>query len=451
MPARSNVSRVFHRSLRAHFPEAQLARGAYITDASGKQYLDASGGAAVSCLGHGHPKIVAAIKDQLDRMAFAHTSFFTSHPAEELAAILSDKAPGGRWRVYFVSGGSEANEAALKLARQVQVERGEGGRDHFISRQFSYHGNTLGALSVGGRMSNLELYGPVLMPNVRRIMPCYAYRWKEAGETDEAFGLRAARALEEAILALGPGRAIAFIAETVVGATLGCVPAVPGYFTQIRRICDDHGLIMIVDEVMCGMGRCGTLYACEAEGVVPDIITLAKGIAAGYQPLGAMLVREELVEVIERGSGAFVHGHTYVGHAAACAAGLAVQKVFAEEAMVPRVARLGARLRARLEACFGDHPNVGDIRGRGLFQAIEIVASRATKEPFPAALRLAGRIKERAMANGLICYPFSGGADGKRGDHVLLAPPFIVTDVQLDELTGKLSRSLDEAIAEARG
>jgi adenosylmethionine-8-amino-7-oxononanoate aminotransferase len=352
---------------------------------------------------------------------------------------------------YFLSGGSEANEAALKLARQIQVERGEPTRDHFISRQFSYHGNTLGALSVGGRLANQELFGPILLPNVRKIMPCFSYRWKDEGEDDTAFGQRAARALEDEIASLGPKRAIAFIAETVVGATLGCVPAVPGYFKEIRRICDEHGALMILDEVMCGMGRCGTLFACEAEGVVPDIITIAKGIAAGYQPLGAMLVREGLVEEIEKGTGAFMHGHTYVGHATACAAGLAVQEVFEEQQIVPRVARLGAKFRARLEACFGDHPNVGNLRGRGLFQGLEIVANRASKEPFPAEYGIARRLKARAMDNGLICYPFAGTADGKRGDHVLLAPPFIISEDQLDELCGKLSRSLDEAIAEARG
>jgi adenosylmethionine-8-amino-7-oxononanoate aminotransferase len=449
--ARSNVSRVFHRSLTAPFPEAAAAQGAYISDASGRQYLDASGGAAVSCLGHGHPQVIAAIKDQLDRMAFAHTSFFSNHPAEALAEKLSAKAPGGDWRVYFLSGGSEANEAALKLARQIQVERGEATRDHFVSRQFSYHGNTLGALSVGDRASNLELFGPILLPNVRKIMPCFSYRWKEEGEDDKAFGLRSAGALEAELAELGERRAIAFIAETVVGATLGCVPPVPGYFKEIRRICDAHGALMILDEVMCGMGRCGTLFACEAEGVVPDIITIAKGIAGGYQPLGAMLVREGLVEEIEKGSGAFVHGHTYVGHATACAAGLAVQEVFEDQQLVPQVARLGAKFRARLEACFGDHPNVGDLRGRGLFQGLEIVANRASKEPFPADHAIARRLKARAMENGLICYPMAGTVDGKRGDHVLLAPPFIISEDQLDEICGKLSRSLDEAIAEARG
>jgi len=437
MPSRPNVSRVFHRSLVQQFPEASSARGAYITDAAGKQYLDASGGAAVSCLGHGHPKVIAAVTHQLQRMAFAHTSFFTNEPAERLAEILSSKAPGGEWRVYYLSGGSEANEAALKLARQLHVERGETSRDTFISRRLSYHGNTLGALSVGGRTAHLATFGPILLPNVRKIEPCFAYRWKHEGESDEDYALRSARALEEEIADLGEGRAIAFIAETVVGATLGAVPPVPGYFKEIRRICDEHGVFMILDEVMCGMGRCGTLFACEADGVVPDMISLAKGLGAGYQPIGALMVREELAEVIEKGSGAFIHGHTYVGHATACAAGLAVQHAFEEENLIARVAEMG------------DHPHVGDLRGRGLFRGVELVAKRATKEPFPPAKRLAARVKAQAMANGLICYPFAGTVDGTKGDHVLLAPPFIITDAQIGELTDKLARSIDEAIAAA--
>jgi adenosylmethionine-8-amino-7-oxononanoate aminotransferase len=449
MTARPNVSRVFHRSLVHEFPEARAAKGAYITDATGKQYFDASGGAAVSCLGHGHPKIIAAITHQLERMAFAHTSFFTNEPAERLAEILSAKAPGGEWRIYYLSGGSEANEAALKLARQLHVERGESGRDTFVSRRFSYHGNTLGALSVGGRTAHLPTFGAILLPNVRKIDPCFAYRWKEEGESESDYGLRAARALEREIEDLGEGRAIAFIAETVVGATLGAVPPVPGYFKEIRRICDRHGLFMILDEVMCGMGRCGTLFACEQDGVVPDMISLAKGLGAGYQPIGALMVREELAEVIEKGSGAFSHGHTYVGHATACAAGLAVQEVFEEEGLVPRVAAMGARLKAALEERFAPHPHVGDVRGRGLFLAVEVVADRATKAAFPPSLGLAMRIKARAMTNGLICYPFSGTVDGTAGDHVLLAPPFIISDGQIEELVDKLSRSIDEAIGEA--
>jgi adenosylmethionine-8-amino-7-oxononanoate aminotransferase len=448
MTSRPNVSRVFHRSLVQQYPEARSAHGAYITDATGKQYLDASGGAAVSCLGHGHPRIIAAIVHQLERMAFAHTSFFTNEPAERLAEILSAKAPGGGWRVYYLSGGSEANEAALKLARQLHVERGETGGDTFISRRFSYHGNTLGALSVGGRTAHLGTFGPILLPNVRKIEPCFAYRCKHDGESDTDYGLRAARALEREIADLGEGRAIAFIAETVVGATLGAVPPAPGYFKEIRRICDEHGLYMILDEVMCGMGRSGTLFSCEQDGVVPDMISLAKGLGAGYQPIGALMVREELAEVIEKGSGAFNHGHTYVGHATACAAGLAVQQVFEEDGLIPRVAVMGDRLADALAARFDSHPHVGDVRGRGLFRGVELVADRASKEPFPVSHRLAARLKARAMDNGLICYPMAGTADGAAGDHVLLAPPFVITDAQIEELVDKLARSIDEVIAQ---
>ncbi len=447
MSSRPNASRVFHRSLTHDIPQADFATGATIVDTNGKTYLDASSGAAVSSLGHGNARVIAAIKAQLDRMAFAHNSFLTSEPAERLAEKLSIKAPGGAWRVYYLSGGSEATEAALKLARQIQVERGEASRDMLLSRRFSYHGNTLGALSVSGRGSSLGLYGPILVPNVRRVAPCYAYRLREEGETLEEYGLRAAGTLEAEIEGLGQKRAISFIAETVSGATLGCVPPTPGYFKEIRRICDEHGVLMILDEVMCGMGRCGTLFACEQDGVVPDMITIAKGLGGGYQPIGALMVREELVEILEKGSGAFSHGHTYVAHATACAAGLAVQEVLEEERLVERVAQLAPVLRRRLIETFGEHPNVGDIRGRGFFQGIELVADRATKEPFPSEARLAARIKARAMENGLICYPFAGNVDGSRGDHVLLAPPFIISEAQIDELCDKLSRSIDEVIA----
>ncbi|MGI9413762.1 MAG: aspartate aminotransferase family protein, partial [Hyphomicrobiales bacterium] len=399
--------------------------------------------------GHSDRRIVQAIKDQLDRLAFAHTSFFTNAPAEELAEVLSDKAQGGTWRTYFLSGGSEANETALKLARQIQVERGQATRDHFIAREQSYHGNTLGALAVGGNPKRKKIYQPILNPNVRHIMPCYAYRHQADGESAEAFGLRAAGALETEIAALGPDRAIAFVAETVVGSTLGAVPPAPGYFKEIRRICDAHGVLMILDEVMSGMGRTGSLSACEQDGVVPDMIALAKGLGAGYQPIGALMVREELAAEIERGSGFFQHGHTYIGHATACAGALAVQKAFEDDRLMVRVAEMGGKLEAALQGRFGDHPHVGDIRGRGLFRGVELVGDRETGEPFDPGLRVAASLKKIAMANGLICYPDSGTVDGTRGDHVLLAPPFIITEAQIGELVDKLALSIDEAIAQA--
>jgi len=447
MSKSSNVSRIFHRQLRASYPTATGAAGVYFEDASGKRYIDASGGAAVSCLGHGHPRVIEAVKAQLDRLAFAHTAFFTNEPAEQLADWLVQRAPDGFGRVYFLSGGSEANEAALKLARQIQVERGESGRDHFISRHQSYHGNTLGALSVSGNPKRRQLYEPILIGNVAHAEPCYAYRHQAAGETEEEYALRAARTLEDQITTLGPGRVIAFVAETVVGATMGAVPPAKGYFKEIRRICDEHGVLMILDEVMSGMGRTGTLFACAQDGVVPDMITCAKGLGGGYQPIGALLVREDLVGEIETARGHFEHGHTYIGHPVVCAAGLAVQQVIEEDGLLDRVMRMGASLHERLEAAFGEHPHIGDIRGRGFFRGLEIVEDRTTKQPFAPDCGLAGKIKANAMNEGLVCYPGSGTVDGKIGDHILLAPPFIVEDSHLDEIVEKLSKSFEAALA----
>ncbi len=446
MSANSNASRVFYRSLTADFPMATGAKGVYLTDSTGKQYLDASGGAAVSCLGHGNRRVIEAVKAQLDQMAFAHTSFFTSSPAEELAAILSDKAPGGAWRTYFVSGGSEANEAALKMARQIHFERGETERSHMISRHLSYHGSTVETMALGTVRSNPTLYLPLLPTNIEKIMPCFPFRWKNEGESDEAFLARSTGELETVIEKLGDKRAIAFIAETVSGATLGAVPPVPGYFKEIRKICDRHGVLMILDEVMAGMGRCGTLFACEQDSVVPDMITLAKGLSGGYQPLGAVMVREELAQIIEEGSGTFVHGHTYVGHASACAAGLAVQKVFEEDKLIERVAQNTPVLTAKLQEAFGDHPHIGDLRGRGFFRGIEIVKDRETNEPFDGTLGLAMKIKKAAMNAGLVCYPMAGTVDGTNGDHVMLAPPFIYEESHMDELVEKLGKAIDVGI-----
>jgi adenosylmethionine-8-amino-7-oxononanoate aminotransferase len=448
MPSRSNASRVFHRALSHDYPRAVTGRGSWIYDAEGRAYLDASGGAAVSCLGHGDRRVAQAIRQQLDSLAYTHTSFFTTGVAEELADRLSSAAPGGPWRVFFVSGGSEATEAALKLARQIQVERGQATRDHFVSRNFSYHGNTLGALSVGGHLGRRKLYGPILPPNVRHIPPVYAYRHQRPDETAEAYGRRMARTLEETIADTGPERVIAFIAETVVGATLGAVPATPGYFREIRSICDRHGVLMILDEVMCGMARCGTRFAYEQEGVVPDMITLAKGLGAGYQPIGALMVSEKIVGELERGSGAFQHGHTYVGHAVACAAALAVQEIIEREGLVERVVSVGDILAERLRDRFGNHPHVGDIRGRGLMRALELVEDRADKRPFPAAAKLWSRVKAAAMAEGLICYPSGGTADGTNGDHILIAPPYTISAGELDELVRRLDRAVSRSLAE---
>jgi adenosylmethionine-8-amino-7-oxononanoate aminotransferase len=440
------MTHILHRRLHPALPVAVAGRGITLTDSTGKTYLDASGGAAVSCLGHGHPDVLAAMHAQIDRLAYAHTSFFTTAVAEQLADHLIAHAPPGTSHAYLVSGGSEAVEAALKLARQYFVEIGQPEREQFIARRQSYHGNTLGALAVGGNAWRRRQFAPLLI-DVAHIAPCYEYRDRRPDESPDAYGTRLAQELEDTVQRLGPRKVIGFVAETVVGATLGAATAVPGYFRQVREVCDRHGMLFIADEVMCGMGRTGSLHAVEQEGVVPDLMAIAKGLGGGYQPIGAVLVQERIIGALERGSGFFQHGHTYIGHPVACAAALAVQQVIQRDHLLEAVRALGTHLDARLRESFAAHRNVGDIRGRGLFMAIELVQDRATKQPFDPALRLHARIKAEAMARGLMVYPMGGTIDGRSGDHVLLAPPFITTPAQIDEIVGRLAESVDAALA----
>ncbi|MFN3261996.1 MAG: aspartate aminotransferase family protein [Pikeienuella sp.] len=439
------MSHVFPRHTKSAPPVAVGGEGCWLVDAAGRRYLDGSGGAAVSCLGHGDREVIAAVKDQLDRLAFAHTGFFTSEPAEALADLLIAEAPAGLDRVYFVSGGSEATEAAIKLARQYFVETGQPQRGRLIARKQSYHGNTIGALSAGGNEWRRAQFGPLLL-DVSHIEPCYEYRLRRDDESAEEYGRRAADALEAEILRLGPESVMAFMAEPVVGATAGAVPAVPGYFRRIREICDRYGVLLILDEVMCGMGRTGSLFACEQDGVAPDILCIAKGLGAGYQPIGAMLCSGAIYEAIEGGSGFFQHGHTYIGHPAATAAGLAVLKALKARGLVARSAAMGEALAARLEARLGQHPHVGDLRGRGLFRGVELVADRETKAPFDPSRKVAAKVKAAAFEAGLICYPMAGTIDGRTGDHVLLAPPFIISEDELDMLVDRLAGAIDAAI-----
>jgi len=439
------MSRVFHRSLRQSYATAVAGDGPYLIDHTGKRYLDGSGGAAVSCLGHGHPAIVEAVREQVSRLEYAHTFFFTSEPAEALAEDLIAHAPAGLSHVYFVSGGSEAVEAALKMAVQYFGETGKPQKNRIIARWQSYHGNTLGALGAGGNRWRRRQFA-ALLPEMSHIPECYAYRGQHPDETAEQYGRRMADALETEILRLGPERVAAFIAEPVVGATLGAVAAAPGYFRRIREICDRYEVLLILDEVMCGMGRTGTLHACEQEGIAPDIETIAKGLGAGYQPIGAVLVNRRIVEAIRDGSGFFQHGHTYLGHPVACAAALAVQRVIRDEGLLPRVQVLGERLDALLRERLEAHPNVGDLRGRGLFRGIELVADRASKAPLEPAQRVHARIKNAAMSRGLLCYPMGGTIDGEKGEHILLAPPFTLTDEQLVELADKTAQAICDVL-----
>ena len=440
------TSRLLHRSLRETPPKAIGGEGVYLFAEDGRRVLDASGGAAVSCLGHQHPRVIAALEKQASTLAYAHTAFFSSEPAEALAETLVGHEPGGLAYAYFVSGGSEAIEASIKLARQSFIERGEPQRQHFIARRQSYHGNTLGALAAGGNAWRRAPYAPLLSAAFSHVTPAFAYHEKRDGESDTQFVARLAAELEAEFQRLGPDTVAAFLAEPVVGATAGAVTAPDGYFRAVREICDRHGALLILDEVMCGMGRTGTTHAWEQEGVAPDIQAIAKGLGGGYQPIGAMLASGKVIDTIRAGSGAFQHGHTYLAHPLACAAALAVQEVIREDGLLDRVKERGRQLEQRLTERFGNHRHVGDIRGRGLFWAIELVADRASRTPFDPALKLNQKIKAEAFANGLSCYPGGGTVDGVRGDHVLLAPPYIASADEIDLIVDKLGAAVDSVL-----
>lgn len=440
------MTHILHRQIHASLPVAAGGKGIELFDRDGRAYIDASGGAAVSCLGHGHPEVTAALHAQADKLAYAHTSFFTNEPAETLADKLVAGAPQGISHAYFVSGGSEAVEAALKMARQFFVETGRPERRNVIARRQSYHGNTLGALAAGGNEWRRAQFRPLLI-DTHHIDPCYAYRYQKAGESEAAYGLRAAQALEDKILELGPDTVMAFVAEPVVGATAGAVPAVPGYFRHVREICDRYGVLLILDEVMCGMGRTGTLHACEQDGVAPDLMTIAKGLGGGYQPIGAVLLSRRIFDAFAEGSGFFQHGHTYMCHPMACAAALAVQEVIDRDDLLANVRAMGAHLSRRLDERFGKHAHIGDIRGRGLFMGVELVEDRSTKAPFEPKRKLNAKIKREAMARGLLVYPAGGTIDGVRGDHVLLAPPFIIDAAAIDAVVERLGDAIDAAVA----
>ncbi len=440
------MSHVFHRSPYDTMPTVSHGDGVYVYDTDGRKYLDGCGGAAVSCLGHSDSRVKRAITEQLEKIPFVHTGYFTNDPVERLAEKLAERAPGSLDRTFFVSGGSEAIESALKMARQYFVERGETGRSKFITRRQSFHGNTLGALAAGGNRWRRAQFEPLLI-ETHRIEPCYEYRGRRLEETPEIYGLRVADELENKILELGPDTVAAFIAETVMGATAGAVPPTPGYFGRIREICDRYGILLILDEVMCGMGRTGTMFSCEQDEVVPDLLTLAKGLGAGYQPIGAVMVADHVFRAIADGSGFFQHSHTYMGHPVSCAAANAVIDAIEEDDLLANVRERGDDLQAGLRVRLGQHPHVGDIRGRGLLIGIEIVRDRGTKEPFEPERKLPARIKAAAMAEGLMVYPMGGTIDGLSGAHVLLAPPYTIDTGHVEAIVDRLSAALDTALA----
>lgn len=434
------MSHAIHRNLKHRPPRAVRGDGAYVIDANGKRYLDGCGGAAVSCLGHSHPAVIEAVQNQVQQLPYAHTSFFTTDVMEELAETLIRLAPG-MGKVLLVSGGSESIEAALKLSRQYFVEIGESERHLFIARRQSYHGNTLGALAVGGNEWRRRNFAPLMVAG-NHISPCFEYRERKTGEDAESYGVRVADELEGKILELGPRNVAAFVAETVVGATAGAVVAVPGYFKQIRQICDRYGVHLILDEVMCGTGRTGTFMAYEQEDIAPDMVTMAKGLAAGYQPIGALLCQRYITDAIAAGSGFFQHGHTFMGHATAVATSLATLKTIRDEELLQNVVNRGESLRTRLQEALADHENVGDVRGRGLFVGVEFVADRETKAPLEPARKTHNEVQRAAFQNGLLCYGMGGTIDGQRGDHILLAPPYNLDEEQEAELVDKFTSAV---------
>ena len=441
------MSRILQRNLAATPVTALSGQGIRLHLSDGTTIIDGSGGAAVACIGHGNPRVAAAMADQAGRMAYAHTGFFTSAPAEALADLLLDDEPGGLTHAFLVSSGSEAMEAAVKLARQYFIERGQPQRVSIVSRRQGYHGTTLGALAISGHVARRALYEPLLSPAFAKVSPCFPYHYQAAQETDAEYVARLEAELEAEFQRLGPDTVAAFCAETVVGATTGCVAAVPGYFAAMRAVCDRHGALLVLDEVMCGMGRTGTLHAWEQEGVAPDIQAVAKGLGGGYAPIGGILVAARVIEALRQGSGGFMHGQTYQAHPVACAAALEVQRIIQEQDLVAASARQGQRLAALLTERFGNHHQVGDIRGRGLFHALEFVQDRPTRTPFDPSRTIAEAVKQAALDRGLAVYPCTGTLDGTRGDHVILAPPYTVSDAELDEIVDKLGHAVDAVFA----
>jgi adenosylmethionine-8-amino-7-oxononanoate aminotransferase len=430
---RTPMTIVFARDLRTQPPVIVRGEGVYLYADNGRRYLDGCAGALVANIGHGVTEIGEAMAAQARRIAYTHLSTFITEPAVRLAQCLIERAPRGLTAVHYASGGSEAVEAALKLSRAYFVERDglSSGKHLIIGRWIGYHGSTLGALSAGGHVLRRQPYLDMLIPS-GHIEPCNAYRHPFAADCAD-WDVRLAEQLEAAILREGPSRVAAFIAEPVVGAASGAVPGTRGYFRTVREICDRHDVLFIADEVMCGFGRTGAQFAVEHFGVIPDLLVMGKGMAAGYAPLGGLLVHGKILEVFQKGSGRFIHGHTYSAHPSSCAAGYAVQRYMDDHGLVQRAAAMGAVLERKLRALRG-HQIVGDVRGMGMMWGIEFVRDRVRREPFAGSLHVADQIAHETMERGVVVYPGAGCADGVNGDHILIGPPLTITESEIDEL-----------------
>jgi adenosylmethionine-8-amino-7-oxononanoate aminotransferase len=435
---------VFYRRMSFPRPMAARGEGLYLFDTDGRRYIDASGGPVLVNIGHGVDEVVEAIAEQARQVAYVHATMFTSQVVEDYSNALAEVTPLPDPRFFYLCSGSEATETAIKFARQVQVDRGEAERHVIISRWRSYHGTTLGALAVSGRPALRSLYQP-MMHDVPHIAPPYCYRCP-FGLAYPSCEIACATNLEDQIKILGANTVAGFIAEPISGASLAAAVPPPEYWPLIREICDHYGLLLIDDEVLTGFGRAGRWFAIETWEVTPDVITMAKGAAGGYWPLSVTAVKREHANVIHEGRGDFVHGGTFSHHAVGAAAGLATLRYIQQHGLVDASACKGGRLRAKLQAALGHHPHVGDIRGQGLMLGLEFVADRTTKEPFPTTARLARRLGDAAFERGLILYPGQGTVDGVRGDHIMIAPPFIITDEQMDEIIAILVEALDAVL-----
>jgi len=432
---------LMHRSLVQEPYMVESASGIELKLSTGQTIIDACGGAAVALIGHGNEEVIQAITDQARKVSYVHTQSYTTAPAEELAEVLLQGNPYGLEKAFFVGSGSEAVESALKLARQYHYEKGDLDRLHIVSRRQCYHGNTMATMSISTNLARRAPYHGFLYPNVSHVSPAFAYHYKDDFESEEEFTARLLMELEEEFLRVGPNKVAAFIAETVVGATSGCVAAPAGYFKGVRELCDKYGVIMILDEIMCGVGRTGTFFAFEQEGVVPDIMTIAKGLGGGYAAIAGVLINRRVVDALRQGSAAFNHGHTYQAHPISCAAALAVQRIIKRDNLVDRCAKMGVVLERMLREELGECMSVGDIRGRGL------VKDRAFKTPFDPAAKFGLMVQQLAFEKGVALYPGGATIDGVKGDHILLAPPFTVTEDQLRTIC----QTLREAVIEAEG
>ncbi|KAL7793863.1 pyridoxal phosphate-dependent transferase [Trichoderma ceciliae] len=429
---------LMHRSLIDRPRKVVSGSGIYLTLADGSRILDGCCGAAVSVIGHGNREVQEAIMRQYSDVAYVHTMAYTTSSGEELADELTELGrPFGLTKAYFVCSGSEAVEAAMKLARQYHYENGQAWRRNFVARRQAYHGSTVGAMSVSSNLPRKMPYdGALVLENVSFVSPAYAYHGRLDTETEEQYAARLVRELDDEFQRLGPETVIGFVAETVGGATAACITPPKGYLEGIRKVCDRYGILLILDEVMCGSGRTGTYFAFEQEGDVrPDLVTLGKGLGGGYAPIAAVLTNQKVVDVLKRGSASFVHGHTYQAHPVCCAAGLAVQRVIKRDDL-------------RLRSALGDAKYVGEIRGRGLFLGIEYVHDKASKQPFKPEVKFAKRIHEAAHSRGLVVYPGSGTVDGVHGDHSILAPPMTITEEELEEVVRLLKEAYDSVEGE---